>query len=125
MYGKRLSHNLTNPNTMEETHSWNSAFRMAEEEYGRKIKLSKAVAGPIPPQFTDSPMSLPMGANQVYRDQQATDSFQIREYDDHYTVQMDRHNPDDGNALAHAVTDAAAYTAVATIGAVAIFGGGS
>jgi len=110
---------------MEGAHSWNAAFHMARQEYGKKVKISKAAAGGLPSQFTKSPMSLHMGANKVYRDQQATDSFQIREYDDYYTVQMDRHNPDDGNAVKHAMTDALPYTLVAVgIGAMAFGGGG-
>lgn len=111
---------------MQEAYSWNSAFHMAEQKYGEKIKISKAAVGGIPPQFTRSVMSLPMGANQVYRDQRATDSLQIREYDDYYTVQMDKHNPDDGNAIKHAVTDALPYTLTAVgIGAVVFGSGGS
>lgn len=110
---------------MQKADSWDSAFHMARQEYGKKVKISKVAAGRLPPQFTESPMSLPMGANEVYRDQRATDSFQIREYDDHYTVQMDRHNPDDGNAVKHAVTDAFPYTlAAVSIGAMVVGGGG-
>ena len=110
---------------MQKANSWNSAFHMAQQEYGKKVKISKVAAGRLPPQFTESPMSLPMGANEVYRDQRATDSFQIREYDDYYTVQMDRHNPDDGNAVKHAVTDALPYTLAAVgIGAMVLGGGG-
>lgn len=68
-------------------------------------------------------MSLNMGANKVYRDQKPTNSLQIREYDDFYTVEMDRHNPEEGNAIKHAVTDAGKYTLVAVVAGVAIFGG--
>ena len=109
---------------MQEVRSWNAAFRAARQEYGKKVKIPKWAAGPLPPQFTESPLSLDMGANKVYRDQQATDSLQVREYDKHYTVQLDRHNPDDGSAAKHAVTDALPYTlAVVGIGA-AVWGGG-
>ncbi len=109
---------------MKEAHSWKSAFHMAQQEYGKKVKLSKTTADPLPPRFTPSVMSLPLGANQVYRDQRATDSLQVREFDDYYTVQMDRHNPDDGNAVKHAVTDALPYTVAAVAGAGIVFGGG-
>lgn len=109
---------------MERAHSWNTAFYMAQQEYGKKVKISKMAAGGLPPQFTESPISLYMGANKVYRDQRATDSFQIREYDDHYTVQMDRHNPDDGNAVKHAMTDALPYTLAAVGVGAMVFGGG-
>lgn len=109
---------------MERAHSWNAAFHMARQEYGKKIKLSKSTAGPIPAQFTESPMSLPLGAQAVYRDQRPTNSLQIREYDNHYTVQLDQHNPDEGNAVKHAVTDALPYT-LGAIGASAMIFGGS
>jgi hypothetical protein len=49
----------------------------------------------------------------VYRDQQETDSFQIREYEDEWTIELDHHNPEAGNAAAHAVRDAPKYTIVA------------
>lgn len=99
---------------------------MAEQKYGKKVKLPKPSVRAVPPQFSQSSMSLHLGANQVYRDQRATDSFQIREYEDYYTVQLDRHNPEEGDAVKHAMTDAFAYTAVAGLGIGAvIFGGGS
>lgn len=114
------------PEYMERATSWNAAFHMARQEYGRTIKVPKVAAGPVPPRFTKSTLSLPLGANAVYRDQRPTDSFQIREFDDHYTVQLDRHNPENGNAFKHAVTDALPYTLVAVgLGAAVIGGSGS
>lgn len=96
---------------------------MARHEYGRKVKVPKATAGPIPPQFTESVISLPLGARKVYRDQRATNSLQIREYSNYYTVQLDRHNPDKGNAVKHALTDALPYTALAIGLGAAVLGG--
>lgn len=57
-------------------------------------------------------MSIRAGANALYRDQSEEDSFQVREYDDHWTVEMDRYNPDEGPAVQHALMDAAKYTAL-------------
>lgn len=94
-----------------------------EQKYGTKIKLPKGFAGPLPRRFERSSLSLPNGATAVYRDQQARDSFQVREHDDHYTVEMDRHNPEQGNAVAHAVYDAPMYTAIGIMAAGAIFSG--
>lgn len=108
---------------MREAFEWNTAFHMARQEYNEKVKLPKHSVGGVPPQFTESPMSLNLGANQVYRDQNPMNSLQIREYDDFYTVEMDRHNPDEGNAIKHAATDAAKYTLVAAAAGAAIFGG--
>lgn len=95
---------------MPEAHSWRGAFRAAGQAYGRTVTVPKAAVGPVPPRFEPSPLSLPLGASAVYRDDRPTDSFQVREYEDRYTVQLDRHNPDDGSAVRHALTDAAAYT---------------
>ncbi|WP_455448215.1 hypothetical protein [Natrinema thermotolerans] len=93
--------------------SWHEALRLAREQrYSTKIKLPQKLAGPLPRRFERSGLSIPNGATAVYRDQQAEDSFQVREFDDHYTVEMDRHNPEKGNAVAHAVYDATAYTAI-------------
>jgi hypothetical protein len=108
---------------MQEAYSWNSAFHLARQEYNKKVKIPKRTVGAIPTQFTESPMSLPLGANVVYRDQRPTSSLQIREYDNHHTVEMDRHNPDEGSAVKHAVTDALPYTALAVGLGIAMFGG--
>ncbi|MFC6723516.1 hypothetical protein ACFQE1_03745 [Halobium palmae] len=109
---------------MQEAHSWHSAFASARQSSGKKIRIGKEFAGPLPPQFTPSARSLRLGANEVYRDQQPTNSLQIREYDDHYTVQLDRHNPETGNLIQHALVDATAYTVGAAALGVALFGGG-
>ena len=95
---------------MPERHSWRGAFRAAGEAYGKTVTVPKAAVGPLPSRFEPSPLSLSLGANAVYRDDRPTDSFQVRAYEDRYTVQLDRHNPDDGSAVRHAFTDAAAYT---------------
>jgi hypothetical protein len=110
---------------MEEAYTWNLAFQSARKKYGKKIRVPKSAVSGVPARFSQSILSLEMGANRVYRDQQATDSFQIREYDGYYTVQLDRHNPEEGNAVAHAVTDALPYTAVAVGLGAAVLGGSS
>lgn len=73
----------------------------------------------LPPGFERSRLSIRGPANAVYRDQRKTDSFQIREYDNKWTIELDRHNPETGNAVAHAITDAPGYTLAAlAVGAV-------
>jgi len=89
----------------------------------QKIKVPKTFVNGVPAQFTESALSLHLGANKVYRDQQPTNSFQIREFNDHYTVQLDRHNPEEGSAVAHAVTDALPYTVMIASLGVAFYGG--
>lgn len=86
-----------------------------EQKYGTKVTLSKTFAGPLPQRFETSAMSLPNGATGVYRDQQAKNSFQVREYDNKYTVEMDKHNPEKGNPAAHAIQDAPVYTAIGLV----------
>lgn len=100
--------------------SWAQAKRLAREQgYGTKITVPKAKEPTLPLEFEQSLLSIPGGANAVYRDQRKTDSFQIREYNDHWTIELDKHNPEEGNPLAHAVQDAPKYTlaAVAIVGA--------
>lgn len=82
-----------------------------KQKYGTKIELPKGFAGPMPQRFEQSTLSILNRTTAVYRDQQARDSFQVREHDHHYTVEMDRHNPEEGNPVAHAVYDAPVYTA--------------
>jgi hypothetical protein len=47
----------------------------------------------LPDEFDVSILSFPKGANLVYRDNRDERTLQIREYDDRYELQMDRHNP--------------------------------
>lgn len=91
--------------------------RARNQKYNTKIDVPKAAVGGIPPEFDRSPppYSIKKNAIAVYRDQQPTDSFQIREYETKYTIEMDQHNPETGNPVAHAVHDATAYTAVAAV----------
>ncbi|WP_232700808.1 hypothetical protein [Halobacterium wangiae] len=95
-------------------YSWAEAKRLAREQgYGEKITVPKTAEFTLPPGFERSYWSIEAGAEAVYRDQQETDSFQIREYEDEWTIELDRHNPETGNAIAHAVYDAPKYTLAA------------
>lgn len=105
--------------------SWPQAKRMARNrEYNTKIEVPKRPVLGIPPEFERSVLSIPGLARAVYRDQQAKNSFQIREFDEKYTIELDRHNPEKGNAVAHAVYDAPVYTAGAIVLGAALLGGG-
>ena len=68
------------------------------------------------------PLSLPLGADEVYREDQAENSVQIRVYEDKITLQVDRHNPKYSPGK-HALADAGEYTALAALGVVALWGG--
>ncbi|UHQ98026.1 hypothetical protein HYG81_20615 (plasmid) [Natrinema zhouii] len=96
--------------------------RAAEQKYGTKIEVPMTAVIGVPANFELSKRSLPNGANAVYRDQRKTNSYQIRAFDDHYTIEMDQHNPETGNAVAHAGFDAPKYTAagLAIVGAALI-----
>lgn len=103
-------------------YSWREAKRLAREQgYGEKIELPKRSSPVLPPEFEQSRLSIRGSANAVYRDQRKTDSYQVREYDNKWTIELDRHNPETGNAVAHAITDAPGYTLALVIGA-AVFG---
>lgn len=110
-------------NNQDQAYSWSQAKRLARQRgYGEKVKVSKHSEPSLPPEFERSTLSIPAGARAVYRDQRAKESFQIREFDGHWTIELDHHNPDKGNAVAHAVQDAPLYTAGAAIAA-SYFGG--
>lgn len=65
---------------MVRAESWDGALYAAGKAYGEKVTVLKTAVGPLPSWFEPSPLSL--CANEVYRDDQPTDSFQVREYDD-------------------------------------------
>ncbi|MCZ6691404.1 MAG: hypothetical protein O7H41_17590 [Planctomycetota bacterium] len=77
-------------------------------EYGEKFRISKAVMPDVPFGFRRSKWSLSLGARAVYRDRRGRRSLQLREYKDHWTVQLDRFNPEAGKRefVGHALTDA-------------------
>ena len=107
---------IPEPNDGAHAHSWTEAKRLSQERgYGEKIIVPKASEHMLPPGFERSYLSIEAGAEAVYRDQQETDSFQIREYEEKWTIELDRHNPETGNAVAHAVCDATKYTATAVV----------
>lgn len=96
-------------------HSWPEAKRLANKHrYGTKVVVPKWSVGGLPREFEPSALSIRIQANAVYRDQRALDSFQIREFDDHWTIEMDQYNPEEGYAIQHAVADAPLYTLAAT-----------
>lgn len=100
-------------------YSWHEAKRLAREQgYGERIELPKRSVLGLPDEFECSGLSIQGSAKAVYRDQRETDSFQVREYEDKWAIELDHHNPETGNAIAHAINDAPEYTiaAVAAIG---------
>lgn len=105
---------IPEPNDRDRAHSWAEAKRLARQQgYGEKITVPKTSERRVPPEFERSAWSVRAGAEAVYRDQQETDSFQIREYEEKWTIELDHHNPETGNAIAHAVYDAPKYTLAA------------
>ncbi|WP_135825906.1 hypothetical protein [Halorussus ruber] len=105
--------------------NWYSYLNQARNaEYGEKITVPKNHVVGLPQNFEESPLSIPDGANAVYREDKATDTLQLREYDDKYTLQKDRFHPED-YPVRHAVTDAKKYTALAAVGIGALLSGGA
>ena len=97
-------------------HGWAEAKRLARRQgYGQKITVPKTSEPTLPPGFEPSRWSIKAGAEAVYRDQQVKDSFQVREYGDRWTIELDHHNPETGNVVAHAVRDAPMYTLAAAV----------
>lgn len=81
--------------------------------YGEKVKMP--LPRRIPAEFEQSPMSLHAGADKVYREDRARDSLQLRVYDGHATVELDRYNPE-YYPVKHAVQDATKYTIAGVAG---------
>ena len=95
--------------------------------YDDVVRISKADLRSVPSGFHPSWLSMPLKAKRVYRDNRRTNSLQLREYDDHWTVQLDRYNPETGlkEFVLHALTDARHITVPCTLGALgllALFG---
>ncbi|QLH79812.1 hypothetical protein HZS55_22055 [Halosimplex rubrum] len=108
----------------DRAYSWWKAKQLARKQgYGEKIEVPKTDEPSLPPEFERSALSISAGAQAVYRDQQKTDSFQVREYEGKWTIELDQHNPEAGNPLAHAVYDAPKYTAAAVVAVGAITSG--
>lgn len=92
--------------------------------YGETITVPQAEVFGIPTNFEPSSRSLPFGAQAVYREDRDRDSLQLREYDDHYTLQLDRYNPE-YRLVAHAIADVPEYTIGAAVLGAALLGAGS
>ncbi len=92
--------------------------------YDEVVKISKADLPDVPSGFHLSWLSLPLRAKRVYRDNRRTDSLQLREYDDYWTIQRDRFNPETGlkEFVLHALTDARHITAFGVLGCAGILG---
>lgn len=115
--------------TDDTAHSWQLAFAKARElGYSAEISVPKRAERSLPRNMnirkSPPPFSLPKGAKAVYREDQRGDHFQIREYEDHWTVDLDRFNPHYAPAR-HAMADATQYTALAAGVAAIAFGGSS
>lgn len=104
---------------------YGSAIEQARRSgYGETIERPHTGHFIPPPGFTESVLSLRLGAKTVYRDNRQTDSVQIRVYENRVTYQLDRFNPRH-HPIRHAVFDAPLYTAAALgIGAVIAGAGG-
>lgn len=68
------------------------------------IELPKQVD--VPPHFFESRLASDKGAKTSYRENRPQNSLHLREYDDQYTVHVDRFNPHH-HPIRHAVYDAA------------------
>ena len=101
--------------------AWLPNYGLLPISYDEFLRIEKVDMPTLPAGFQPSTWSLSLGAMAVYRDGNRTNSLQIREYDTHWTVQLDRFNPDAGLAewVGHALTDALLVT-VGVVGAAAI-----
>lgn len=87
------------------TVSWEAAFaEAANRGYGEKVTVPKSAESELPATFAESLLSIPFGASRCYRDGHAVDTFQVREYADRWTVEMDKYHPK-AAPFKHAVAD--------------------
>lgn len=105
--------------------SWNYYLNQARRAvYGEKVSVPKEDVLGFPRGFEGCSLSLDLGAKTVYREEKATDTLQLREYEDRYTIQKDQYHPEE-HPVAHAVVDATEYTALAAVGIGALLSGGA
>lgn len=90
------------------------------EQTGDTVKIPNPPMQP-PDRYEPSPLSLPMGQQAAYRTPEAEEHYQLRVFDDHWTVAQDSYHPKH-YPLQHATNDAPVATAVALIAFGAYFG---
>lgn len=91
------------------------------------IRLDKSPRLPEPTEWgmglKESELSLSKGAERVYRDSRPYDSIQVREYDDHYRIQLDHANPAEGEFVEHYRLDVSpGQKAALVVGTAAVIG---
>ena len=90
--------------------------------YNEKLPIAKSEMPGVPTDFYRSNLSLLLGAKVAYRDMNLRDSIHLREYEDHWTAEIDQYNPEvslDG-FIGHALTDALPLTVLGIIGLLVI-----
>lgn len=102
--------------------NWSEAERLAKRKPDTEIRLPKARVVGLPQKYERSYRSLPKGAKVVYRSPGPGQHFQVREYDDHWTVDFDRYHPKH-NPVQHALKDSPQETALAVLAGAALAGG--
>lgn len=98
--------------------TWSEAFERARDPgYGDEIVVPRAAEPALPETMSlrrsPPPMSLRKGATTVYRQDERGEHYQIREYEDHWTVAFQSHNPH-AAPLQHLLTDVNVWRALTT-----------
>lgn len=78
--------------------TWSEAFeRVRDPGYGDEIVVPRAAEPELPATMalrrSPPPLSLRRGATAVYRQDERGEHYQIREYERHWTVSFQDHNP--------------------------------
>lgn len=87
---------------------------------GEFVRIEKEEALPLPSFFHETDLGLAKGATRQLRDNCATNSLHIHEFDDHFLAHVDLFNPE-YHPVAHGVVDTPGITLAVLGGCLAAF----
>lgn len=84
------------------------------------IKVPKVGKIDLPPDFHEANLGISKGAIRQYRDEKATYSLHVHEFEDHFLAHVDTFNPE-YHPLAHGIVDTPGMTLGIVTGAIALY----
>ncbi len=89
--------------------------------YNTFLRVPKDAVDGLPENCAESHMAFKKGAEKTFRENVPVDSLHIREYADHYTLEVDHYNPH-YNLLKHCITDLKKHFGIAAAATLAGIG---